>query len=809
VKKVAKNASPALKDVVSSMVYDNQGRMSISYNPFEATTNTGVYVATIPANTPFTLAEYYASPLNRTWKVTPPSWYATTTEFGTNASNEVKINAGSTYYQPNTLYKTTITDPDGKTSISYKDRKGRTVMVRSSNTVNATPAETYTIYDEQDRVSQVVPPGATVGSGLCFKYLYDVSDNMISKTVPDAGTTTMVYNERDQLILSRDPVLLGLGQWRASRYDDYGRVLRSGIYNGTTAPTVPISLTLEPTTPYLINIWDGNGTVAQEKGRLTTAKALVLDGNTTTPTWLENTFTYDVHGRVISSNGNNHLNTTVGSETSSISGGYDWADHIISDTRVHKQNTTAADNRTTVQGYTYDRRGRLKSNTFQVNKGTTIGTVNTISELNYDWKNQLIEKNIGKSGTLPFLQSLDYTYNDQGWLTKLNNSNLAGTNTAFSSCMANTLLSSAFTSGILDDNDLFYFELTYNDLQSGLSGTQKNGNISKMTWRTRGRERQSYNMTYDHLNLMKTSTYSNINDAGTAFNNVGAFNETLDYDIRGNITTLQRTSKYRATATPTCWSDGTIDNLTYTNSDAANSNKIMKIADVATDPTAKIQGFNFGAGTTSSMYEYDANGNMRKDPYKGLEIAYEPFLNLPKTFTFATGNNTITMVYDAMGKKLTKLVKNGTTLLYRMDYIGGFEYSTTPSLARRLESIYHSEGRVFNTNVSAALGTLEALRYEYTLKDHLGNTRITFTDKDNNGKVYVLSTASNEIIQENHYYPFGLNMNGPWLNDATALDNKYQYNGKELNEDFGLNLSDYGARWYDAAVGKWWSVVDS
>jgi RHS repeat-associated protein len=50
-----------------------------------------------------------------------------------------------------------------------------------------------------------------------------------------------------------------------------------------------------------------------------------------------------------------------------------------------------------------------------------------------------------------------------------------------------------------------------------------------------------------------------------------------------------------------------------------------------------------------------------------------------------------------------------------------------------------------------------------------------------------------------------MEMEGVWAAQV-GTENAYQYNGKELNEDFGLNLSDYGARWYDAALGRWWSV---
>jgi RHS repeat-associated protein len=113
-----------------------------------------------------------------------------------------------------------------------------------------------------------------------------------------------------------------------------------------------------------------------------------------------------------------------------------------------------------------------------------------------------------------------------------------------------------------------------------------------------------------------------------------------------------------------------------------------------------------------------------------------------------------------------------------VDYIGNYIYENG-----KLSFILTDEGRLVPDSTG--------FTYEYFIKDHLGNTRVTVKD----------SLGFAAIQQEAHYYPFGMNINAlSYTNPLQKIANKYLYNGKELQDDLGLGWYDYGNRFYDPQV---------
>ena len=305
----------------------------------------------------------------------------------------------------------------------------------------------------------------------------------------------------------------------------------------------------------------------------------------------------------------------------------------------------------------------------------------------------------------------------------------------------------------------FTQNLYYN---TGVGTARYNGNISSMTWKS-GNEStvRGYKFTYDGLDRMLNATYGETAGIST---NANRFSENVTgYDKNGNIKGLQRYGQLSSAAY------GMIDNLTLT----LNGNQLNRVDDAVT-ASAYNGGFEFKNGANAAdEYSYDANGNLTKDLNKGISGITYNFLNLPNAVTFSDGS-TITYIYGADGTKLRTVHKIGSTTT-TTDYCGNVIYEN--GVQKLLPS---EEGYI----------TLSDSKYHYYLKDHQGNNRVVISQ-------------SGTVEETSHYYPFG----GTFASAGNVQP--YKYNGKEYDSKKGLNWYDYGARHYDAALGRFETVDPS
>ena len=302
----------------------------------------------------------------------------------------------------------------------------------------------------------------------------------------------------------------------------------------------------------------------------------------------------------------------------------------------------------------------------------------------------------------------------------------------------------------------FTQNLYYN---TGVGTARYNGSISSMTWKS-GNEStvRGYKFTYDGLDRMLNATYGETAGIST---NANRFSENVTgYDKNGNIKGLQRYGQLSSAAY------GMIDNLTLT----LNGNQLNRVDDAVAASTYN-GGFEFKNGANAAdEYSYDANGNLTKDLNKGISGITYNFLNLPNAVTFSDGS-TITYTYGADGTKLRTVHKIGSTTT-TTDYCGNVIYENGVQ-----KLLLTEEGYI----------TLSDSKYHYYLKDHQGNNRVVISQ-------------SGTVEETSHYYPFG----GVFASAGNVQP--YKYNGKELDTKKGLNWYDYGARHYDAVLGRFITV---
>lgn len=186
---------------------------------------------------------------------------------------------------------------------------------------------------------------------------------------------------------------------------------------------------------------------------------------------------------------------------------------------------------------------------------------------------------------------------------------------------------------------------------------------------------------------------------------------------------------------------------------------------------------------------------MTKDDNKGITSILYNHLNLPTQVTMSTGN--IQYIYDATGMKLQKTVIESGKSDIVTKYAGNYIYEKTGTAADVLKFFSQPEGYVEPDGSDWS--------YVYQYKDYLGNIRLSYTDENrNNG-----SPVNLQIVEENNYYPFGLKHKG-YNNVQNGRDHKYGFGGKEEQDDnlsgSQLNWHDFGARNYDAALGRWMNL---
>ncbi len=790
--------APNGRDIIQAVQLDKHRRPQYAFEPFVSIYNGGTYIS--PSVT-FQHREtsYELSPLGRPISTTHTDFnYPSTTSYSYNTAADGVADPLTSYlYPPKSLSKITSIDGNGNRSISFVDRKGNTILSRRTDSNGSNPIDNYTHYDLKHRPTVVFPSGASASTtDLNYYYQYDIEGHVIAKKIPGRDTINYWYNDRDMMAAMQDGTLSAQGQYYVYDFDTNGREIKSG-FTSTAPATSGTFANLTPSVALTQNIY---GTTSFTKDKLVSSKDRILG----TSNWLSSTTTaFSACGQPLTIQSNNHLDLSAKDITQIT---YDGAFNPVSTSFNHH---SPMRNVITDLVQSYDDKGRPDSTIFGID-----GAYTTINTTSFNHKEELSSHRVGISASGALLEE-DYTYRPVGFMTDIT-------------------------------SNLYNYHLRYDMAYPSASvPIRKNGDIINSVWQTTGENKRVYKYQYDYLNRLTNADYLELQSNNLAIN-AGLYTVSYLYDDRGNITNLLRYGRLLQQTTSTI-----IDNLSLNY--VANTNQLSHVIDTAPGVAGRTEGFKRKAGG-SFKYSYDGNGNTARDSMKGITYTYN-HLDIVSQVLWDDGRKMV-FQYDGSGTLLNKKAYLANqTLIEDRNYVGQIEY-----LNGDIESIYHPEGRAYNgvfnpdyvyvtdsvygkldiqgqaiysdagliqstgqtevdfgfvndtelmpgfkTDQGAVFSVdptplgIGTWKYEYIITDHLGNMRMMFSDLNNNGSI-----NNDEILQTEHYYPFGLRQKGNWSKRPSPLS--YQYNGIEYLERFELNINMASYRWLDPTIGRWGGV---
>ena len=310
------------------------------------------------------------------------------------------------------------------------------------------------------------------------------------------------------------------------------------------------------------------------------------------------------------------------------------------------------------------------------------------------------------------------------------------------------------------------------------ANAQFSGNIGSMQWRnTSNGEQHNYDYTYDGLGRLTDALYSSSGN-GTE----GRYDESVSYNSNGSITTLQRNGMRN---------DGTfgaIDDLSID----YDGNRLLKVTDDA-EALNYNGALDFNDGDdTDCEYRYDSNGALTYDGNRGISSISYDYGHHPRSIFLGTKKH-ITNDYTPDGQKLSSqhvaYVPKGNGANRRILIID--LYIDGLILRKGKPLMWQFDGGYVDLDDNGS-----PTGWNYYVTDHLGSTRMVVG-------------SDNTVKETINYYPFGSEMR---MQDPAQMtgdfQHSYRFTGKELDRLNGLNMYDFGARWYDVAGVPMWTSVD-